>query len=87
MTALTTHPDMTDTHPTIESLCAQIDRIGAKAMSLIRELRAERDELRVENERLRGLLLAADCPNARSIGHEQAWQCQWCDERKRATGT
>ena len=41
-----------DTHPTIESLCAQIDQIGAKAMSQIRELREERDELCAEIKRL-----------------------------------
>jgi len=30
------------------------------------------------------LLAVAQCPNARNSGHEQAWPCQWCDERKAA---
>jgi len=34
--------------------------------------------------RLRKLLAAAQCPNARASGHEQNWPCQWCDERKQA---
>ena len=30
------------------------------------------------------LLKAAACPVSDSEGHEEAWQCQWCDERKAA---
>lgn len=30
------------------------------------------------------LLAIAICPNARASGHEQAWPCQWCDERTKA---
>jgi len=28
------------------------------------------------------LLKVAPYPSSNSPGHEQAWQCQWCDERK-----
>lgn len=37
-----------------------------------------------EMERMQGLLGAAACPNRSVPGHEGAWQCQWCDERKSA---
>ena len=60
---------MSDANVTIESLCAQIDQIGAKAMTLINGLRAERDELRVlleqRNTQVANLLNAVNAKQAR----------------------
>ena len=48
---------------------------------------SSRDELAAlesENVKMRELLAAAACPVSDSDGHNQNWQCQWCDERKAA---
>lgn len=33
-------------------------------------------------EQMREMLRVARCPNKDAAGHEQTWQCQWCDEQR-----
>jgi hypothetical protein len=59
-------------------------QVIADLASRLKQADSDRESLRAENERLRELLYVARCPNEKRDGHEQAWQCQWCDERNTA---
>lgn len=55
------------------------------ALSELRALKIRCDLAEKKSRALEALLAVAVCPNARNSGHEEAWQCQWCDERKSLT--